>query len=62
MKYLIVFALLLGGCSDSTSSPGPRNTLPSGIGKFTDGNVVCYIYYQNSISCIKMTDPKECKL
>lgn len=26
--------------------------IPSSVGKFQDGHVICYTYYQHSISCV----------
>jgi hypothetical protein len=38
-----------------TIEPEPTPTqLPSYIEKVVDGSVVCYLYYSNSISCIKV--------
>ncbi len=47
MKYLILL-LLLTSCNDSNSTK-----VSSGITKQEDGDIVCYTYYQNSISCVK---------
>jgi hypothetical protein len=29
------------------------------IGRFRDGNVICYTYYQGGISCVKVEDSCE---
>lgn len=50
MKYLLVALLFLVGCTNDTPR---KKTLPSAIGRFTDGNVTCWTYYENSISCIR---------
>jgi len=50
MKYLfVILALSLTACGN----PEGRGNLPNSIGKFTDGDVTCYTYYQTSISCVK---------
>jgi hypothetical protein len=49
MKKIMVLILLgLSACADVKGS----NRLSGAVSKFRDGDVVCYRYYQGSISCV----------
>lgn len=54
---LIIASLFAFGCSDSkprpVRPPADREGLPYGVAKFKDGDNTCYIYYSDSISCVK---------
>lgn len=51
MKYIlfVLLSLILTSCAQD---PPNMSGLPSAIGKFQDGNVTCYTFYQHSISCV----------
>ena len=56
---LIIASLFAFGCSSNSDKPKPnrppaeREGLPYGVAKFKDGDNTCYIYYSDSISCVK---------
>lgn len=65
MMYVLAFILgagLVVSCGSAESPaeyrPGPRppvqEELPRGVDKFRDGDVICYTYFQRSISCVKL--------
>ncbi len=58
MNYILVLiALFLVGCSDNALNT--PDGLPGSIGKFRDGNVICYTYFQHAMSCVVMEDGNE---
>lgn len=54
MKWIIL-ALMLTACYEPSPAENhvtPKGQFPSGVQKFADGGVVCYVYFQHSISCV----------
>lgn len=60
MKCLILLTLfgLLSGCSFN-EEPARFKHLPSQIGRFQDGDVTCWTFHQEGISCVKGAIPEE---
>lgn len=57
MKYLMLFLLLICGCSKYESRDESkyitRTSLDPYVDKFKDGDVTCYLYIGVSISCLR---------
>lgn len=58
MKKYLIFILFLTSCSEDRPSPVSPKNLPSGISKFKDGEVTCYIIKgpSDSISCLVLPE------
>jgi len=48
-KLLFVLFLFISSACNSESN---TNGLSYGVTKFNDGNVQCYVLFQNAISCV----------
>lgn len=62
MKFVMLaipFAVTvcLYGCVANRGSvnrpPVQKDGLPYGVSKFSDGDTTCYLYYEDSISCVR---------
>lgn len=51
MKYLILL-LVLTSCHDPLAPEAEKTQVAVGVDKFQDGDIVCYTYYDNAISCL----------
>jgi hypothetical protein len=68
MKYAVhtlLSLVFLSGCSPGTSAPVTngvgyltQDSINSNIGKFRDGDIVCYKYFNNGISCVVLPEVK----
>lgn len=59
MKYAILLILFaLSGCRDY-DEPARHSHLPNMVGRFTDGDVTCWSFHQDSISCVKDAHPEQ---
>lgn len=52
---LLASLMVLSGCSNPPGNPAAPKAISelNGIRKYEDGNVTCYVLYQDGISCVK---------
>ena len=59
MKFLPLLLLLaLSGCTYN-DEPKRYDHLPNMVGRFTDGDVTCWTFHQEGISCVKNAFPEN---
>lgn len=56
MKYLLFTVFLLLSACNSYEDGTDKKGLPTGVSKFRDGNIMCYIYYNSHMSCVKLEE------